>query len=133
MTADLIPNDILSRFLDSESRINRELRILKTSAFTDKHPKGFSVFMTTNLSENSIWDIAYKYVIKPDSEKPLLGRGDLEVKFYLEANLEIKKDEPPSRHYNIFGMPIDSGLRDAEGLSMRQKMSANSRFIPIPS
>jgi hypothetical protein len=133
MAADLMPNDVLSRFLDSESRINRELRILKTSAFTDKHPKGFSVFKTTSLSESAIWDIAYKYVIKSDSGKPLLGRGDLEVKFYREANLEIKKDEPPPRHYNIFGMPIDSGLKDAERLSMRQKMSANSRFIPVPS
>ncbi len=133
MTADLTSNDILSRFIDSNSRINRALSTLKTSAFTGKQPPGgFSVFKTTDLSEKDIWDIAYTYYVKPDSEKPLLGRGDLEVKYYLEAKLEIEKSEPPPRHYNIFGMPVDSALKDAEGLSMRQKMSANSKFIPVP-
>lgn len=132
MVNDLKPEDILSRYLFYRSDIDFEKGVLKTSAFKDKHPQGFSVFKTTELLEKAIWDIARNHVIKPNSDRPLLGRGDLAAKFYLLAKLRIEKDSPPPRHYNIFGMPVGSGFEEAEKLSLRQEMVANSKFIPVP-
>lgn len=123
---------MLARYAFSKSRINFEVGVPKTSFFKDKHPDGFSVYKTTALSECRVWSISKKYVEPSYSERPLLGRCDLAVKFYQLAKLTIAKDAPPPRHYNIFGMPVGSGLEEAEGRSFLQEMVANSKFIPAP-
>ncbi|MEK6746223.1 MAG: hypothetical protein AABY33_04255 [Pseudomonadota bacterium] len=134
MVSDLKPDDILSRYLFYKSDIdyNTSPHTVKTSVFKGKHPDGFSVYKTTNLLENYIWNISKEYVEPSYPDRPLLGRGDLAVKFYQLAKLNIVKKEPPPRHYNIFGMPVGSGLEEAEKLSLRQEMRANSKFIPVP-
>ncbi len=90
MLQNLQPDDIFSRYMFFRSDIDFEKRILKTSAFSGRHDKGFSVFETTNLLEEQIWKIGRKvekgYLRK---NRPMLGRGDLEVRFYQKANLEI--------------------------------------------
>lgn len=132
MEIDLEPDDILSRYIDYSKYINFEKGVVKTSLFTGKHPDGFSVFKTTGLSEEAIWKIANDYVVKPDSDRPLRGRCDLATKYYIMAKLEIKKSEHPPRHYNIFGMPVPSKLDEAENISLRQEMVANSKLILVP-
>jgi hypothetical protein len=124
---DLKPDDTLSRFLFRRHYINFDQQVVKTSVFTEKHPDGFSVFHTTALSDSDIWQIAYTHVAL-DPNKPLLGRCDLEVTYYEQANLRIEKDEPPPRHHNIFGMPVGSDMEEARKLSLRQTMVATSRF-----
>lgn len=132
MDIDLKPDDILSRYLTYSKHINSEKGVVNTSVFTEKHPKGFSVFKTTNLSEETIWKIANDHVVKPGSNQPLRGRCDLATKYYLMAKLDIKKSEPPPRHYNIFGMPVPSKLEEAENISLRQEMVAKSRLVLSP-
>lgn len=124
---DLKPDDLLSRFLFKRKYINFEKGIPNTSVFTEKHPNGFSVFNVTDMSGADIWDIADRYVA-PHNKDPLLARCDLQTRYYEQANLAIKKSEPPPRHYNIHGLPVGTDLDEAKKLSLRQVMVANSRL-----
>ncbi len=125
---DLQPDDILSRYLFFRKYINYEQNVVNTAVFSGKHPKGFSVFCTTSLSERDIWQIAYE-TVATDPEKPLLGRCDLETKYYETAELRVEKEQPPPRHYSIFGMPVGSDMEEARKLSLRQLMVSKSRLV----
>ena len=128
---DLKSDSILSRFLLRRHRkhINFERKVVKSALFgSQPPPSGFSVFHTTTLTEAEIWQMANTYVAT-DPEQPLLGRCDLEARYYEQAELEIKKSEPPPKHYNIHGMPVGSDMEEARKLSLRQMMVSNSRLI----
>lgn len=125
---DLNLDDILSRFLFRRKYINYEQSVVNTAAFTEKHPNGFSVFCTTSLSEENVWQMAYETVAK-NPDPPLLGRCDLMTKYYEQAELKIDKNEPPPKHYNIHGMPVGSDMEEARKLSLRQVMVSKSKLV----
>jgi len=125
---DLKPLDILSRFLFHKKHINRDKGVVNTSVFTEKHPKGFSVFNITSLPELKIWCIAEEYVV-PYYSQLLLGRCELETQYYEQAHLTIEKSEPPPKHYNIHGMPVGTDYEEAKKLSLRQMMVSKSKLI----
>jgi len=126
----LSPDDILSRFLFFRSEINFTDKKIKTSAITGKHDKGFSVFHTTDLNDDSIWGLANDHVVDSykDQGRDLLGRFDIETSYYTNASLEIKENIPPPRHHDVFGMPLGSALEEADKLSKRQKFVLKSRL-----
>jgi hypothetical protein len=98
---DLELTDILSRFLTQRSHINWDKCAVRTSVFSEKHPKGFSVFHTTGLTDKQIQEIAHQYVIN-DPTRPLRGHFELEVAVYEQAKLSIKKSEPPTKALQCF-------------------------------
>ena len=67
--------------------------MIKTSAITGKHDKGFSVFETTSLNDEEIWKLAKDHVVEnyKAQKRSLLGRFDIETEYYSSASLEIKK------------------------------------------
>lgn len=129
MSHKLKNSDILSRFIYSSSHIHWEARKPHTSLFTEKHPNGYSVFHTTDLTEKEISSIEIEHV---RLQKPApFGRCDLEVRFYLEAELTIEEKTPPPRHHNIFGMPVGKTLELAKKLHLRQKMAFEDSSLII--
>jgi len=127
---DLKPNSLLSRFLLRRHRkhINFERKAIKSSLFTEKHPKGFSVFCIDSLKEARVCAIAQRYVAtNPDD--PLVASCTLETEYYEKAELKIDKSTPPQRHYNIHGMPVGSDMEEARKLSLRQMLVANSKLV----
>ena len=127
---ELKPADLLSRFLFRRKYINYERNVVNTAVFVEKHPKGFSVFCVTSLSEEQIWRMAHETVAL-DPDPPLLGRCDLMTKYYEQAELKIVKSEPPPKHYNVHGMPVGSDMEEARKLSLRQMMVLKSRLVLI--
>jgi hypothetical protein len=130
MPHDLEPDARLSRFLNRRSYINLEKGVPNTSVFSEKHPKGFSVFNGTNLNEPEIWLLAIKYVATPN--RPILARCDVAVRYYEAADLRIEISQPPERHYDIFGMPVSAELQNAEKLSKRQQLLAKASLVWHP-
>lgn len=120
-------NSILTRYLFSKSEINYGVKKIATSALTSKHPKGFSVFDTTGDNAAAVLVTAETHVIPHRTDgKSLLGWFHLEKRHYSQANLNVVRDYPPPKHYNIFGMPVGAGLEEAKKTSLRQQMVAAS-------
>lgn len=126
MHCDLKDTDILTRFVYKSDEIHWEAEKPRTNLFSKKHPDGYSVFETTNLSDEEVESIEKKYA--RGERDQAYARCDLATQFYRSAGLTIVKDEPPPRHYNIFGMPISNDLKDADNLNFRQRMAAESRL-----
>lgn len=116
--------DRLSRFIYFSDQINWITKKVKSSLFSKKHPRGFSVFETTDLDEESIKKIELRDARKGnENKKPPYGRCDMSVRNYKKGNLDIQEDMPPPRHYNILGMPVKNDLTDANNLNIRQEMA----------
>ena len=105
--------------------------MIKTSAITGKHEKGYSVFHTTDLSKNEIFSIAEAEVIPSfrKQNRELLAWFNVEVKLYEHAELKVVEEIPPPRHHNVFGMPMASAMEEAEKLAKRQEFIANAEII----
>ena len=129
----LEPSDILSRFLLYKQLLTNDMTSVRSSLYGGKHDFGFSVFRTTDQSEEVIWQMFYDHVDKPGG-RDLIGRADLETEVYWEANLEVAADQPPPKHYNVIGMPVPDGNLIVAGkkLAARQYMVSRTRLILFP-
>lgn len=124
----------MSRFLFYRGEINFTDKIIKTSAINQKHERGFSVFHTTDMEGDGVWKLAHDYVVEnyKSQNRELLGRFDIETKYYTESELEIRENVPPPRHHDVYGMPLGSALEEADKLSKRQKFVMNARLSLYP-
>jgi hypothetical protein len=136
MSHALLPDDDLSRFVFRKSDINNQNNppTMKSSVFSSKAPKGFSVYHITGLQWQEIWDLAREYVEKlrllSEPNEPILGRFDVKVRFYEEAQLKITHaPEPHPRHYNIHGMPVSTDQEAGNKLNRRQKLLQNTSLF----
>jgi hypothetical protein len=103
MPVDL--SEILSRFIFQRNWYRPSDNRVKYAAFMPNPNNGeTSVFRTSGLANNEIWDIGEREVaIRRD--KPILGRGDIRASAAISKNLKITPSEPPKRHANLIGWP----------------------------
>lgn len=70
-----------------------------------------SVYLTSGVSEEKIWNIGREYVAKP-RERTLHARGDVTVVAIVKTGLKVVPDTGPHpRHANITGWPPEKDER----------------------
>lgn len=65
-----------------------------------------SVFRVQALTEHQIWSLGDRHVASPLG-KELRARAELSVAQITAVGLQVKPAEPPPRHANITGWPIE--------------------------
>ncbi len=117
------PEEYLSRFLFSNSHFSKENQRVKYGAFLPAKNGETSVFRTSNLSDNQIWDLGERNVAQ-ERKKPLLGRGDIRSSMVFESGLKIRPDNNPPRHANIIGWPEEKSKQKLIAI----ELAANATF-----
>ncbi len=100
---ELSLSEILSRFVLNKRYI-RSNNTVRWNAFLPDKNGETSVFRTSGISNNEIWDIGEREVAV-SQEKPMLGRADISVDDVFKKGLEVVPHEPPEKHANIIGWP----------------------------
>jgi hypothetical protein len=98
------PEDPLARFLTSRNHFSAINNRAKSVAFLPGPNRLLSVFLTRDLSEESIWEMADIHVAKP-SMRPLYGRAEIRVPAVTATKLQVHLDNHPPRHASIIGWP----------------------------
>jgi hypothetical protein len=108
------PSENVSRFLFKDN-IRVLDNVIKPAAFLPTaSPFEVSVFRTSELSEQAIWQLAVEQVEPERShvKGPVIGRGDLTVTILIEENLRVRPDQDlVSRHADIVNWPEDRAAR----------------------
>lgn len=76
-----------------------------------------SVFRTSKMSDEKIWDIGDREISKKRG-KPMLGRADITASIVISRNLQIIPNEPPERHANITGWPDEKSKQKMIALEL---------------
>jgi len=92
----------ISRFVVYERWFNAQLLYIKAAAFLPDRDRVTSIFRTTNVSEEDIWQIGTT-VAATRQGGSLHARGDLPASDIRSANLDVTAAEPPARHGLITG------------------------------
>jgi hypothetical protein len=103
----LVPLDlseILSRFILQTNWFSSLENRVKYAAFMPNRNGETSVFRTSSITNDEIWNIGDREVsIKRG--KPILGRADIRTNNVISKDLQVVPKEPPVRHANIIGWP----------------------------
>ena len=92
-----------------------------------------SVFRHKGLEKAQIWALGKKYFLEPlnetrlvrgESPKALLGRGDLTVAKIKATGLFVEPDNTPPRHASIAGWPPEK----SEQKSLAQRLAADAEL-----
>lgn len=101
----IAPSDNLSRFILQSNFIRQSDETVKPAAFLPNPRNGeTSVFLTTDLSEENIWEIGDREIADKRG-KAVRGRADIRAQTAFETDLHVNLSEPPPRHANIIGWP----------------------------
>lgn len=115
------PHQVTSRFL-IDGQVRAENKEVKYPAFIPPKSLRLSIFRTSNLIEQEIWDLAVEKV--EPSRGPVIGRGELTVFAIAEEKLQVAPDEDPnSRHADVMGWPIDRDARATIAKALAAKAS----------
>ena len=121
--------EILSRWVYRSRDVNIDVGKVKSSFFSGDHPKGFSVYNTSNINEHRIWFLEKRFKTRTDV---CIGRCDLNSTVYTSNGLSIIKSPPNPRHRDLIGFPIATEIEEASKLSKRAKLVLESKFIRCP-
>lgn len=115
------PHEVTSRFL-IDGQVRAENKEVKYPAFIPPKSLRLSIFRTSTLIEQEIWDLA---VEKVDPSRGLvIGRGELTMFAIAEEKLQVAPDEDPnSRHADVVGWPIDRDARATIAKALAAKAS----------
>ena len=96
--------EILSRFVLQTNWFSSSKNRVKYAAFIPNRNGETSVFRTSGITNDEIWNIGDREVsIKRN--KPILGRADIRTINVMSKDLEVVPSEPPVRHANTIGWP----------------------------
>ena len=97
-------SEILSRFILQTNWFSSLENRVKYAAFMPNRNGETSVFRTSSITNDEIWNIGDREVsIKRG--KPILGRADIRTNNVISKDLQVVPKEPPVRHANIIGWP----------------------------
>ena len=115
------PHEVTSRFL-IDGQVRAENKEVKYPAFIPPKSLRLSIFRTSTLIEQEIWDLAVEKV--EPSRGLVIGRGELTVFAIAEEKLQVAPDEDPnSRHADVVGWPIDRDARATIAKALAAKAS----------
>jgi hypothetical protein len=102
LKATVDDNEKLARYIFSTRHFSREPPRVKTEAYMPSRGE-VSVFRIDRLEQAAIWEIGNEVARK--RERTLYARGDTKASEARRVGLDIRPDEPPSRHANLVGWP----------------------------
>ena len=114
----------LARYLFSKNHYRTSDFTVRHSAFIPTPDKRLSVFQTTNLAENEIWQIGEGL-----RDLPLLGRAEILAKSVYDADLLIDADNNPPRHANIVGWTEEQSAIKLKAIELAQKATLHLKQI----
>ena len=123
----LEPDDALSRYLVDSGHFNNTRPLHK--AFQPKFEAQYnrsetSVFETTSLRDEEIWDIASREV-EPSRKKRVLARAEISVDRAHVDVLYVSEAPPPDRHAVILGWP-EGDVNKSARMLLQQQLAARS-------
>lgn len=112
------PEENISRFYFSKKDVRQD-NTIKHNVFMPPPIHGrMSVYRTSDLTNQEIWDIGKIYV-EPDRGKPIVGRADLKAIEIYNCKLKITPTElPHPRHANIEGWELNTENDRLKALKM---------------
>jgi hypothetical protein len=118
----------ITRYILSGNYFNKNTSRVNPRAFEpSKLDNTTSVFRISGLNDQEIWDIGSKNVAIP-SQRTLHARVDFSVLTVISHGLAIRPSEPPPKHAEIFGWPID---KDAK-MAIAQELAVHVSLIIKP-
>ncbi len=96
--------EILSRFVLQTNWFSSSENRVKYAAFLPDKNGETSVFRTSGITNNEIWEIG-DCEVSIKRGKPILGRADIGTNNVISKDLEVVPRDPPLRHANIIGWP----------------------------
>jgi hypothetical protein len=121
------PLENLSRYIFQSNHIRPSDGTVKFAAFMPDRNGETSVFRTSGMSEQNIWEIG-NCEVAIRRGKPLLGRADILAREVLARHLEVDPSEPPPRHANIVAWPDEKSKRHLIAL----ELAAVAKFCSTP-
>ena len=117
----------LSRFIFSRSHFSPAKGEVKFGAFMPpKNSKDLSVYQTSALADEAIWEIGSAYVQK---ERQLKARADLFAQVVFDVGLDIVPETSDHRlHANITPWPDD----EVERRSIATELALRSKLAILP-
>jgi hypothetical protein len=115
------PSENLSRFILQKNSYRSD-NTVRYSAFIPTNAGKTSVFRTSDILEEEIWNIGVRVL-----DKPILGRADIDVACVIAAELCVVPS-PPERHADIMGWPDERSERKMKAVLLAD----NARFIKNP-
>ena len=107
VTDNVDPSERITRYLLSKSEFVKTKGKVKHNAFMPPPTGKKSVYRTSGLTENEIWNIGKQFVAKPRN-KTLRARGDIAASDIQERGLQIIPDKTPHpKHADIVGWPSE--------------------------
>lgn len=120
MKNKVAPDEELTRYIFSDRYFSKEKNIVKYVAFMPAPSGKTSVFCTSSLSEDKIWNIADTKVV-PLRRQPIKARADILANHVFAENLQILLDNSPPRHANIIGWPDEKSKKISIALELAKK------------
>jgi hypothetical protein len=116
LVPDPAPDEVTSRYLRQSNHYTASTGRVKPHAF---HPAPAdyktSVFRVPGLTEHEIWELGDTHV-----GSALRARAELSVAQIMDVGLQVEPQEPPQRHANIVGWPVEK----AAMMSRAQELAA---------
>ena len=114
--------EILARYIYFRNQYRPSDNTVKYSAFMPPADKRLSVFRTSGLSEDAIWELGG--FLRTQS---LLGRADIAAAVVSDVGLAIEADDIPHRHANIVGWPDDQSAVKLKALELSERAHLSLR------
>lgn len=100
-------SESVTRYIFSKRHFSKKNDIVKYGAYLPAEDGKASIFRTTDLDEQDIWEIGWEFVAKPTG-RTLRARGDTSAAIIMDTVLDIVPDTTPHpRHANIVNWPPD--------------------------
>ncbi len=115
---NILQDERLTYFISSRSNYAETKAEVKARAFVPgkASPNELSVYRTSSLTENEIWEIGKQYVegsIKIKARADFSARMFTENQIFLEHNIKfVSAPHPHPLHANILPIPTDMAERD---------------------
>ena len=124
--ASIQPDEDLTRYILTKGYYRSSDHTVKRAAFMPaKADRKTSVYRSSGLSGDEIWDMGHSFVAAPRA-KPLLGRADILAHHVSEEALHLEEDvRMHPRHANIAGWPDGK----PEQLLVAMKLSQKANLV----
>lgn len=123
----IAPSETLSRFILQSNSIKTSNSTVKYTAFLPYPHVELSVFRTSSISDDEIWDIGDRAVASKRG-KQILGRADISALNVTTKNLEAIPNEPPARHANITGWPDEKSKQKEIALELAAEAQLHKKL-----
>ncbi len=115
------PEDNMSRYIMDKNYYRADGTVRHNAFMPAKPDIRVSVYRSSGLEENEIWDIGRNYVANI-RQKPLVGRADILARSVYEEELRLEEDtRVHPRHANIIGWPSEQPKQKQIALSLAAK------------